>query len=274
MLLSKLGGADALAALLRALGEPELAVWPQADAGDNAERLQACAAAEQAACAGLLAAWSTHGEDTLDAVVAHTDSKRLSGRSYRPDWNRGRIAACAAALRGGAAPAALDKLACFGSRKLAAASKADLAGLPNAFTAAVDAWLDAEAALRAAQSQRWLGLLAAARTHAATQLDLRKRRAARQSYDDLIRRLHHAISDPTHGARLADTLHARYPVILVDEFQDTDVHQFGIFRRMHAARGDGALFLSATPSRRSTASAAATSRPISAPSRWPGRRIA
>ncbi len=248
VLLAKLGSADALARLLRQLGAADLLVWPQVDAkvGNTVDHLQASIALERLARERLLAVWSSEGERTLAAVVEHTQAKRLSGKSYRPDWNMGRIDACAPALRAGAVPGASDKLAWFGARKLAAAGTA-LPDLVNAFTAAVDAWLDAETALRGAQAQRWPALIVEARIHANAQLEQRKQRAARQSYDDLITRLHAAISDPAHGAQLAQALHARYPVILVDEFQDTDERQFEIFRRMHAVRDDGALFLVGDP---------------------------
>ncbi|MEO5560564.1 MAG: exodeoxyribonuclease V subunit beta [Dokdonella sp.] len=249
VLRNKLGSVDALTRLLRQLTDPALVVWPkpEADASDTTMRLQAAMSAERDARKNVFGAWLSEGERTLDLVAAYTQSKLLSGKSYRKDWNDGRTAVCAPALRVGALPEATDKLAWFGHRKLAMAATHELPDLANVFTAAVDAWLDANDALRTAHTLRWPVLLAAARAHANTQLEVRKQRAARQSYDDLIRRMHAAITNPAQGARLSQALHARYPVVLVDEFQDTDARQFEIFRRMQAARDDGALFLVGDP---------------------------
>jgi exodeoxyribonuclease V beta subunit len=64
-----------------------------------------------------------------------------------------------------------------------------------------------------------------------------KRAAARHSHDDEIRELHAALQGE-NGVSLAARLHARFPVALIDEFQDTDAQQFGIFEAIYAARGD------------------------------------
>ncbi|MEO7431802.1 MAG: UvrD-helicase domain-containing protein, partial [Dokdonella sp.] len=132
-------------------------------------------------------------------------------------------------------------------RKLAAAAREELHDLHNAFTVAVDAWLDAARSVDTAQSRRWPVLLDEARSHAQAQLSVRKQHASRQSYDDLIHHLYGALVDVEQGPRLARALHARYPVILVDEFQDTDQHQFEIFQRMHSAHPGGALILVGDP---------------------------
>src|SRR6185436_8804244 len=52
-------------------------------------------------------------------------------------------------------------------------------------------------------------------------------------FDDLLQALSQALSGPG-GDALARTLAARVPVALIDEFQDTDPVQYGIFRRIYA----------------------------------------
>jgi len=64
-----------------------------------------------------------------------------------------------------------------------------------------------------------------------------KRAAARHSHDDTIRELHDALAGDG-GAALAARLHARHPVALIDEFQDTDAQQFAIFDAIYAEHGD------------------------------------
>ncbi|QBB70574.1 exodeoxyribonuclease V subunit beta [Pseudolysobacter antarcticus] len=55
-------------------------------------------------------------------------------------------------------------------------------------------------------------------------------------FDSLIGRLHDALCGDD-AERLATRLRDRYPVALVDEFQDTDQRQYAIFRRVYAERG-------------------------------------
>jgi exodeoxyribonuclease V beta subunit len=68
------------------------------------------------------------------------------------------------------------------------------------------------------------------------ELDARKRRMAIMTYDDLLTRLGDTLGGP-NGAAAAARLRARYTVVLVDEFQDTDPVQFQILRRSFAAGG-------------------------------------
>jgi exodeoxyribonuclease V beta subunit len=71
------------------------------------------------------------------------------------------------------------------------------------------------------------------------ELELRKRRGSVMTYDDLLTRLHDTLFGPG-GDAAAARLRARYRVVLVDEFQDTDPVQWEILER---AFGDGATTL-------------------------------
>ena len=54
------------------------------------------------------------------------------------------------------------------------------------------------------------------------------------TFDDLIARVHARATAPRHhDEHLADRLHAQWPVTLIDEFQDTDARQWGIFDALH-----------------------------------------
>ena len=73
----------------------------------------------------------------------------------------------------------------------------------------------------------------------ATELEARKRRTGVMTYDDLLTRLSDTLAGEG-GEVAAARLRARYRVVLVDEFQDTDPVQWQI---MQTAFGDGKVTL-------------------------------
>ena len=72
-------------------------------------------------------------------------------------------------------------------------------------------------------------------------LALRQRRLSERrliGYDDMIGRVHDAVCGRASlDGALADRLFERWPVALVDEFQDTDPRQYAIFDRVYGGRG-------------------------------------
>lgn len=72
-----------------------------------------------------------------------------------------------------------------------------------------------------------------------------KREKRLMSYDDLLCNLHSALSS-AQTPWLADSLRQRFPVALIDEFQDTDPLQFDIFSRIYPGP-DAPLFLVGDP---------------------------
>jgi exodeoxyribonuclease V beta subunit len=68
------------------------------------------------------------------------------------------------------------------------------------------------------------------------ELERRKRQMAVMTYDDLLTRLDETLKGPG-AASAAARLQARYRVVLVDEFQDTDPVQWDIMRRAFGAGG-------------------------------------
>lgn len=59
-----------------------------------------------------------------------------------------------------------------------------------------------------------------------------KERGGLLAFDDLLHRLDRALRDPRHGPRLRRAVRQTLRVALVDEFQDTDLVQYRIFRQL------------------------------------------
>ncbi len=77
------------------------------------------------------------------------------------------------------------------------------------------------------------------------ELPLRTGQLRQLSFDDLLTRLHAALH-AQGGDELARSIRERYPAALIDEFQDTDPLQLGIFERIYAAPNTS-LFLIGDP---------------------------
>ncbi|TSE01443.1 AAA family ATPase [Skermania sp. ID1734] len=73
----------------------------------------------------------------------------------------------------------------------------------------------------------------------------RKRAIGLRDFDDLLVLLRDVLADPAHGRAARHRISARYRVVLVDEFQDTDPLQWGILRM--AFHGASALILVGDP---------------------------
>ncbi|MFA6284186.1 MAG: exodeoxyribonuclease V subunit beta, partial [Desulfurivibrionaceae bacterium] len=90
--------------------------------------------------------------------------------------------------------------------------------------------------------------LAGAAHYIRVELPKRLLAGQQQSFDQLLTGLDLALQggDGT-GAQLAQRIRARFPVALIDEFQDTDPIQYRIFRTIYGGGGKEALFLIGDP---------------------------
>lgn len=184
----------------------------------------------QAQRAQLVAAWQAGGEELVAAI---NDFKPLSRGPYKPEP----IAAAAAAIDDWCAGSAIelpDDGNLFGyttiDRNITAAKKKAGTTFPEQplarqfddYTAAVSSLVHS--------------LLADAVGDVRARLDAARRQSGAAAFDDLVQRLHDALHG-AGGARLAGALRRRYPVALIDEFQDTDPLQYGIFSRIYTTGG-------------------------------------
>ncbi len=91
-----------------------------------------------------------------------------------------------------------------------------------------------------------IGLYTAARSYFGRELATRKARDRVMAFDDLLVGLDRALSGPG-GERLAGVIRRRFPVAMIDEFQDTDPVQYQIFRLLYRGQPGCGLFLIGDP---------------------------
>ncbi|WP_252092023.1 exodeoxyribonuclease V subunit beta [Pseudomonas sp. MWU13-3659] len=75
-------------------------------------------------------------------------------------------------------------------------------------------------------------LLEHAAAWVSARFEVEKRRRAEMGFDDMLLRLQQALGSEA-GERLAGLIREQFPVALIDEFQDTDPVQYGIFERIY-----------------------------------------
>lgn len=66
------------------------------------------------------------------------------------------------------------------------------------------------------------------------------------SFDDLLTRLSQALQQES-GQALAEAIRQRYPLAMIDEFQDTDPQQYHIFHTLYGGRSDTGLLMIGDP---------------------------
>ena len=103
---------------------------------------------------------------------------------------------------------------------------------------------DAVQRFLAADEAAGLQRMHALRTDARREDQSAKRDAHVRDFDDLVEAVFAATDAPDVAPALADALRAQYPLVLVDEFQDTDARQWAIFSRLF---GEGGLLLVGDP---------------------------
>ena len=224
------GTPDALASALRDLLAPD-PLLPPAPGGD------ACATRDRA-WRDLRACFLETGAAARDALQAAVRDRILSGAKDKAipfdvlwTWF---------AQAGDGLPSQPHtQLACLTRQWLQGICLKNKEGLlPRlALCEAVEAYLSASEACDLRQLH--------ALRDAARRRDVANKRASRsRDYDDLITAVFDATADEAIAPRLAAALRQQFPLVLVDEFQDTDARQWAIFSRLF---GDGGLLLVGDP---------------------------
>lgn len=77
-------------------------------------------------------------------------------------------------------------------------------------------------------------------------IQVEKRHNGTLGFDDLIKWMGDALQD-VNGEKLAQVIRQRYPVAMIDEFQDTDPQQYRIFQKLYIGQSNYGLLLIGDP---------------------------
>ncbi|ABC27138.1 exodeoxyribonuclease V, beta subunit [Hahella chejuensis KCTC 2396] len=195
----------------------------------------------------LKAQWRQQGDD-LTAAVREAAENKILGRAektYREDKLNDAILSLTIWSRTEEQmtlppAAALFSQSVLDASVLKKAADKGLGAPQHAFFTALDQFLTQQTQLDA-----WL--VGATLTAFKDVLQRLKTQAEILGFDDLIGSLKDALAAAT-GPQLRQALQRRYPVALIDEFQDTDPSQYRIFSSLYdAADGNATLFMIGDP---------------------------
>ncbi|MDP3847803.1 MAG: exodeoxyribonuclease V subunit beta [Pseudomonas sp.] len=206
------------------LGKPYLRIEPRGAVSD----LQLSAASALWQPAAQL--WRAGGQGFIELLLAHGGLSQSTHKTVK-------FAQWAAELDSYFAdPAALfeapDALAKFGSAALLKATKKGQEAPTHAIAEALDSLSAALELALPEGAERLIALQVRLLDQLNSELPARKAAQRLLAFDDLLNRLNEALHGLV-GVDLAATLRNRYPLALIDEFQDTDPVQYQIFDHIY-----------------------------------------
>ncbi|WP_436852934.1 exodeoxyribonuclease V subunit beta [Enterobacter hormaechei] len=173
----------------------------------------------------------------IDAIIENSGiDRRKFNRGNQGKWIEKISAWAEEETRGYQLPDALEK---FSQRFLAERTKADGIVPEHPLFVAIEALLAEPLSLNDLMITR-------AMTEIRQTVAREKRRRGELGFDDMLSRLDEALSSE-NGEALASAIRTRFPVAMIDEFQDTDPQQYRIFRRIWRQQPDTALLLIGDP---------------------------
>ena len=213
----------------------DTALIPQPQTGTPEEEEAALLGEEQAlekSLAALKQAYDEHGAEAEDLI---RNSDALNRNRYRKPGVEKALNQLRALCEAERPQADLEEkfeLLTTGALQAAGTVKKGKEPPHNPLFDACDAyWRQAQQVLARAAQYR-IAFLRHARAAIRENLDHYKEQAQALAFDDLLDRLAAAL-DGEQGAGLAARLRERYPVAMIDEFQDTDAVQYCIFSRVY-----------------------------------------
>lgn len=205
----------------------------------------------QAAFAQARRSWTSGGVSAEAALLEGIGA--LNANSYKAETVASAARAWQAWLANGDALAApadeAARLSLFDADVIGARTKKNQSPPAHPFFVAARELLAAYGALTQTLELARLGLLRRMFEEAGSSLRQEKLRQRLLSFDDLLQHVDGALG-AGENAWLRESLRTRYPVALIDEFQDTDPQQYSIFRSIYGAgetQPSGSLFLVGDP---------------------------
>jgi len=234
------------ALLARHLAKPlSRVLWPRAIDPAPSPADDAMEAAYRA-CERL---WSAQRAGVVAVIETALAGGHLKRNLYGPNPISKVLATWDEALSAGRSSAMLTadrtRMAALGQRRLTAGTRKGSPTPAHPFFEAAERVLDEAETLAGTLEIARSALLMRLVQTGPRQLQDELRRRGQITYDAMLSNLHHRLHDED-GAALATALRDRYPAALIDEFQDTDPVQFGIFDRIYRD-GAGSLFLIGDP---------------------------
>lgn len=231
------GHADALKARLRPLLRRDAILLPDV----SEARTESLVRGAQAARERLCQAWREHRDDICTLLAQARQTKVLSGVKIKD----GTLADAIDRFdRWAHDPDSVPDLRFFSRRWLEQAcnkGRTEECPVHDLFDL-----VDEHGDVLDAKDDVLTGLLALAQTEVQRLEQTLKQRSALLTADDLIGETARAL-DGTRGEALATLVRDRYPVAMVDEFQDTDGLQYAIFHRLYGECPDGSLLMIGDP---------------------------
>ncbi|WP_313952216.1 exodeoxyribonuclease V subunit beta, partial [Accumulibacter sp.] len=235
--------------LKRQMAKPRSRVlWPDEIDGAQAEIDSACLGAAFDKARQL---WAGDGAEPTAALLAGLAA--LNANSYKQESVRTAATAWSHWLASGAPLSAPDtksgKAGLFTSGCITARTKKKQTPPTHPFFDAADQLLAMHTAVAQALEMARLRLLRSLFAEAGAAMRQAKRRQRVLSFDDMLHNVHTALTSGD-APWLAGALRERYPVALIDEFQDTDPLQYAIFDCIYGASAErpaAPLFLVGDP---------------------------
>ncbi|MCG8707250.1 exodeoxyribonuclease V subunit beta [Brenneria sp. 4F2] len=179
--------------------------------------------------------WLAASADVATLINASGVDKRSYSSKHLPNWLQKVTLWAEQSTQDYQLPKDLDR---FSQLTLMEKTKKGEPPLHSIF-AATDALLDSALSLRDLVIVRALSEIRRS-------VRAEKRQRAEMGFDDLLSRLDEALRQP-QGELLAGSIRERYPVAMIDEFQDTDPQQYRIFRTLYVGQPQCGLLLIGDP---------------------------
>ncbi|OED39951.1 exodeoxyribonuclease V subunit beta [Chromatiales bacterium (ex Bugula neritina AB1)] len=180
-------------------------------------------------------AWTANGEgeNWAEQILAAVQSKLINkGRApniYTAETVNEASQLAASLVESGTPPGHLDqRLSLLGNEVIRRGTRKGKGPIQSALGERIDALV---ASYGQWGLQKLVALQCNAKVSIGADLAQRKLLARQRTFDDLLLQLH-AVLQGKNGERLTGVLRARFPVALIDEFQDTDRIQYEIFDKL------------------------------------------